>query len=292
MALTDKLTAIANAIREKTGNTELLTLDQMPTEIAGIETGGNSGGDVPAPNDGKTRLYIKIADVGRMDVELTFKQSAMQGINIDWGDGTSELSGYGNTAYHNYTDIGEYVISLEPIDGCVVDLGEECGSDGCVMGKSSYNNGVVSAKLKKVEIGNNVNIGTYAFQYCRSLESVAIPISVTSIGLYAFSNCGSLASIKLPDSVTTISSSAFYACYALSSVVIPDSVTSIGDKAFGSCSGVKFFDFSQHTAVPTLGTSVFNLCASDLEIRVPAALYDEWIAATNWSTYASKIVAV
>jgi hypothetical protein len=40
MALTDKLTAIANAIREKTGGTELLTLDQMPTEIAGIETGG------------------------------------------------------------------------------------------------------------------------------------------------------------------------------------------------------------------------------------------------------------
>lgn len=42
MALTDKLTAIANAIREKTGGTELLTLDQMPTEIAGIETGGGS----------------------------------------------------------------------------------------------------------------------------------------------------------------------------------------------------------------------------------------------------------
>ena len=40
MALTDKLTAIADAIRGKTGGTEALTLDQMPTEIAGIETGG------------------------------------------------------------------------------------------------------------------------------------------------------------------------------------------------------------------------------------------------------------
>jgi hypothetical protein len=46
MALTDKLTAIANAIREKTGGTELLTLDQMPTEIAGIETGGGGGGAI------------------------------------------------------------------------------------------------------------------------------------------------------------------------------------------------------------------------------------------------------
>lgn len=40
MALIDKLTAIADAIRGKTGKTEEMTLDQMPTEIAGIETGG------------------------------------------------------------------------------------------------------------------------------------------------------------------------------------------------------------------------------------------------------------
>lgn len=40
MALTDKLTAIGNAIREKTGGTDLLTLDQMPTEISNIQGGG------------------------------------------------------------------------------------------------------------------------------------------------------------------------------------------------------------------------------------------------------------
>lgn len=43
MALTDKLTAVADAIRNKTGKTDLLTLDEMPTEIAAIETGGASG---------------------------------------------------------------------------------------------------------------------------------------------------------------------------------------------------------------------------------------------------------
>ena len=40
MALTDKLTAIGNAIRKKTGGTDLLTLDQMPTEISNIQGGG------------------------------------------------------------------------------------------------------------------------------------------------------------------------------------------------------------------------------------------------------------
>ena len=42
MALTDKLTAIGDAIREKTGGTDLLTLDQMITEITNIQGSGNS----------------------------------------------------------------------------------------------------------------------------------------------------------------------------------------------------------------------------------------------------------
>lgn len=40
MALTNKLSAIGNAIREKTGGTDLLTLDQMANEIANIQGGG------------------------------------------------------------------------------------------------------------------------------------------------------------------------------------------------------------------------------------------------------------
>ena len=47
MALTDKLTSIANAIREKGGTTEKLTLDAMPTAIAALSTGG---GDDKVPN--------------------------------------------------------------------------------------------------------------------------------------------------------------------------------------------------------------------------------------------------
>ena len=39
MALTEKLTAIADAIRGKTGKTDGLTLDQMATEIEGISGG-------------------------------------------------------------------------------------------------------------------------------------------------------------------------------------------------------------------------------------------------------------
>lgn len=46
MALTNKLTAIGDAIRNKTGSTNLLTLDEMPTAIESIE-GGGGGGEFP-----------------------------------------------------------------------------------------------------------------------------------------------------------------------------------------------------------------------------------------------------
>lgn len=42
MALKEKISAVADAIRTKTGKSEKLTLDQMPAEIVGIQTGGGS----------------------------------------------------------------------------------------------------------------------------------------------------------------------------------------------------------------------------------------------------------
>lgn len=44
MALTDKLTVIADAVRGKTGDTALLTLDGMAAAIAGISSGGLPAG--------------------------------------------------------------------------------------------------------------------------------------------------------------------------------------------------------------------------------------------------------
>lgn len=49
MALTNKLAAIGDAIREKTGKSAKLTLDQMPSEIRSIQTGST---DVPFPYGG------------------------------------------------------------------------------------------------------------------------------------------------------------------------------------------------------------------------------------------------
>lgn len=139
------------------------------------------------------------------------------------------------------------------------------------------------------------SIGTSAFKGCSSLVSINIPDGVPSISNYCFEGCNALSSIEIPSSVTSIGNYAFQHCPSLTSLEIPPSVTSIGSNAFMYCGGLAYIDFTRHTAVPTLSSaSAFTSTPSDMEIRVPAALYDEWIAATNWSSSSvkSKIVAV
>lgn len=63
MSVNEKMTAIADAIRAKTGGTAALTLDQMAEEIAGIQGGGGSDGNYSYYN-GFHGLYTKIVTAG------------------------------------------------------------------------------------------------------------------------------------------------------------------------------------------------------------------------------------
>lgn len=148
--------------------------------------------------------------------------------------------------------------------------------------------------LASIIIPNGVtSIGEKAFYDCYSLASITIPNNVTSIGMDAFNYCSSLISITIPDSVTSIEGGAFYYCRSLSKIIIPNGITSIEGATFNSCYGVKYYDFTSHTSVPTLSDiDAFNGIPADCEIRVPASLETQWKAATNWATYADHIVGV
>ena len=80
---------------------------------------------------------------------------------------------------------------------------------------------------------------------------------------------------------------------AVQKVEIGESVTSIDSYAFQNCYGMRYYDFTASASVPALSSSnAFSGIPSDCQMLIPAALYDEWSAATNWAAYAKYMVAV
>lgn len=218
-------------------------------------------------NDGKTRLYIRIATEGRMNVPLYISQTVANGVTIDWGDGsaTETLAGIRNVnTTHTYASIGDYTITLDPVGSCTLGFGDGSSSH-CVLGSTS-NNGRI---------------------YCNFLKSVRIGDGVTRIGTGAFYDCNSLASINISESVTSIDDYAFQNCYSLASITIPDGVTSIGTGAFQNCPGMAEYHLESTTPPALSGTNAFSGIPSDCIIYVPHGCLEAYQNATNWATYTS-----
>lgn len=168
--------------------------------------------------------------------------------------------------------------------------------------------------LNDIVIPNSVtSISGQAFQYCRSLRNIILPDGITNLGSSAFADCFSLMSLKVPDGVPLINMSTFrscsslasltlpqgatrmngsacFGCYSLTSIIIPKGVTLVGGDAFRQCYALTIYDFSKLTAIPTLSTTgTLDGINNRAKIIVPDNLYDEWIIATNWATYANYI---
>lgn len=296
----ETLSAIGDAIRAKTGKSEMISPESMPDEISAI----SSGGEPDSPDDGKTRLYITVpanAMEGlpppRNQVPLYIQQTVANGVTIDWGDGTAPetLPGVGNVnTTHTYEQAGDYIISLDPAEGCELGFGNGNVSY-CVMGSNSNNGRVYCNMLKKAVIGSRVaSVGNNAFRYCQALLSVVFTNGITSIEDNVFYYCYALSHVVIPSSVTNFGSYTFSYCYSLASIVIPNSVTAIAtgtfdNNTFGNCYGMKEYHFLSSTP-PTLGnTGAFSGIPSDCIIYVPVGSLKAYQTATNWTAYADQM---
>ena len=144
--------------------------------------------------------------------------------------------------------------------------------------------------LQSISLPNEFNIMTRTFYNCYALKRVIFPLRASSMGSYVCYQGHSLTAVSLPD-VPAIPSNAFREVECITRFDIPSTVTSIGNYAFYGCYGVKVYDFSKSTSVPSLSnTNAFTSIPSDCKIVVPDSLYDSWIATTNWSTYANYII--
>lgn len=286
-------TDIANAIRGKNGT----ETQYKPSEMAAAIQAITGGGEPEPPDDGKTRLYITVPANAMPDrppprnqVPLYIQQSVANGVTIDWGDGTEPetLPGTGavNTT-HTYEQAGDYVISLEPNEGCELGFGD--GKQNCILGiLSQYDKGKLTM-LYKLYIGSNVPIiGESAFGLCGGLKNVVFFKTVESIGKSSFAGCQSITSINIPVGVVSIGENAFRDCSSIRSAVIPSSVINIGYYAFGGWYDVKECHFLSKNP-PILDGNVGLYAQTDFVIYVPKGSAESYKTATNWTKYEQYI---
>lgn len=175
MALIEKLTAIGDAIREKGGTTELLTLDEMPVAIAAIQSGGGSGGDFePVILTGITKQMFKDdLSTGCYTTMLEKSDVLFETENIT----TADEMFYGNTKVTK------------------IPLAINFQKDGNISGMNMF---YQNTALTSIGTINNGYLFNNMFNYCSSLEELPKFENIVSgkgTLYYTFAGCEKLRSI-------------------------------------------------------------------------------------------------
>ena len=147
--------------------------------------------------------------------------------------------------------------------------------------------------VNSVSFNSVIFIGDNAFKNCRVLSSVSFNLA-KYIGDSAFRDCGSLASASFPNA-RQIGMQAFLSCSALEKISFPKAEF-INEEVFAFCQSLIALILGRSDGLCDLaGTSAFidtPIESGTGYIYVPAALVDQYKAATNWTTYANQIRAI
>ncbi|MBO7211309.1 MAG: leucine-rich repeat domain-containing protein [Methanobrevibacter sp.] len=246
------------------------TLAQAQTYVASY--GQLNIGQMYTSSDGKTKIHIRIND-GRL---IPYLGLAVNGsADIDWGDGSAHdtLSGssLSDAVYvaHSYASAGEYTISVD-VTGNASIVGSTNGSyllRRSNVGDSGNDDKIYESAIISVNIGDNMEVGDYAFQNCYSLITITIPHSATSIGSYVFHSCYSFRGLTLPDSITSTGRNIMMNCYSATSVAFSSSVTSVARNAFQGCNSLS--SVSIPDSITSFTSYLFSGCHSLASIVVP-----------------------
>lgn len=139
--------------------------------------------------------------------------------------------------------------------------------------------------------------GRAAFKNCKSLTALTFteaPIRNYYNSDEALSGCSGLTgNYDVYSNDTTFDvDSLFAGCTSLTSVTFKTHINSLGKSTarnlFSGCTSMEYLDLTHCYKVPTLSSNLkFTAFTSNYEIRVPQMLYNDWTAATNWSSSAT-----
>ena len=143
-------------------------------------------------------------------------------------------------------------------------------------------------QIRVVSLPNTMTEVSLEFVKDGNLRRAIIPASVTNIKNDAFGSALALQEVHLSSNIITIGETAFTNLWAVDYIKMPKALKYIESNAFKNTS-IALFDFSDCIQVPSLASSD-SIQGKNHKIIVPDNLYDQWIAATNWSAIASYII--
>ena len=234
MALTDKLGAIGDAIRAKTGKTNKMTLDEMSTEIGAIKTGGIEPiGTLPIASNGK----YDVTEFAEVDVNVA-------------SSGDDALAEFLRKRNGSYLFYKQAFTEAPLLDTSMLTRTEYMLAD--------------CEKLTKVPLYDTSNVTYMArmFNNCKALtEAPSLDTSKVTAMHYMFSGCEKLTKVPLYDtSKVTDISYLFSGCRALTEVPPFDTSNATSMQSmFSNCqqiTTVPLFDTSKATSMYYM----FNQC--------------------------------
>lgn len=295
MALTDKLSAIGDAIRAKTGETGLLRLDEMPTAIAGIQTGGGGDDDLVAYFKDELVEYRVPDEVTTLPENAFAERDNL--VKVDLNKVTTLKS---NSFYscNGLVDVDfskvEYIYGANHLQG---------------------------TKITYIDLSSIKNLGTTANNYDRTFSNSANLEEVrnfkpTHLHSYIFFSCPKLTTIDLSE-LKQIGSSALYGCDRLGDLILPKievinqdafkcssngfnrtiidigaNCTSIGANAFANNKNVQTIIVRATTPPSLANVNAFNsIIPSSTSgdhgkyIYVPRDSLQAYMNATNWTAF-------
>lgn len=144
--------------------------------------------------------------------------------------------------------------------------------------------------IKKVTFEEGFQAIGQCCKYCKTLESVILPNSVTFIVTQSFYGCENLKEVRLSDEIKEIAASAFAGCINLESIttdkietktgytgkgtfVLPDKLETIGADAFRGNTSLKRVDMNTiFPKLKTIGSGAFSNCENLSEIFIPSSV--------------------
>lgn len=223
------LTAIADAIRAKTGDDGALTPAQMAQAIEGIPQGAKEPyveyTITELGTSGAAKMYGFTAIPKYFFSGVSGDEAGWANVEVPEGVTIIRKGAFASSGLHQIS----LPDSLETIESNAFEL--------CHIESISLPDGLKS-------------IGDHAFNGCGLLESCIFPDDIESINSASmFTNCSNLEIVNFPAAWTSIADYTFAACTSLRLSKIPAHITTIGTRAFNNCTSLTELDIMGATSL-------------------------------------------